>query len=119
MNIDELLIEFDEMGFAPTTLCENPDEYACEWKNQLVDEIESLKEKESLTHFENISNDTIISNLKNELKQLKQQAVKEFAERLKDKFNGLGILLYDKTEDCHYYRSLGKEIDELLKEYEK
>lgn len=43
MKIDELLIEFDEMGFAPTTLCENPEEYACEWKKQLVSEIEKLK----------------------------------------------------------------------------
>ena len=32
MTIDELLVDFDEMGFAPTTLCENPDEYACKWK---------------------------------------------------------------------------------------
>lgn len=108
MKIEDLLIDFDEMGFAPTTLCENPDEYACEWKRQLVAEIERLKEKEALTHFENISNDTIISNLKNELKQLKQQAVKEFAEKLTDKFYG-----YDG------WHNLQKEINDLLKEYEK
>ena len=42
MTIDELLVDFDEMGFAPTTLCENPDEYACEWKRQLLTEIEQL-----------------------------------------------------------------------------
>ena len=45
MSIDELLIDFDEMGFAPTALCKYPEEYACEWKNQLVGEIDRLKEE--------------------------------------------------------------------------
>lgn len=39
MNIKDLLIDFDEMGFAPTALCPNPAEYACEWKIKLVAEI--------------------------------------------------------------------------------
>lgn len=112
MTIEDLLIDFDEMGFAPTTLCENPDEYACEWKKQLVAEIERRKGKEALTHFENISNDTIISNLKNELKQLKQQAVKEFAEKLKDPLNGIYI-------PTSYRENAFETIDELLKEYEE
>lgn len=43
MTIDELLIDFDEMGFVPTTLCENPDEYARDWKKQLLVEIKRLK----------------------------------------------------------------------------
>lgn len=45
MTIEDLLIVFDEMGFAPTTLCEDPDEYACEWRRQLVAEIEDLKDE--------------------------------------------------------------------------
>ena len=45
MTIDELLVDFNEMGFAPTTLCENPDEYACKWKRQLLAEIERLIEE--------------------------------------------------------------------------
>lgn len=110
MTIEDLLIDFDEMGFAPTTLCENTDEYACEWKKQLVAEIERRKGKEALTHFENISNDTIISNLKNELKQLKQQAVKEFAEKLKKRLN-LGLYKWQYAEVD------SKTIDEILKEY--
>ena len=52
-------------------------------------------------------------------KLVELNAVKEFAERLKEKFKGQGILFYDKAKDCHYYRSIGKEIDELLEEYEK
>ena len=43
MNINELLTTFDEMGFTPTTLCENPDEYAQDWKKQLLVEIKRLK----------------------------------------------------------------------------
>lgn len=49
MNLDDLLIDFDEMGFAPTTICPNPDEYAYEWKMQLVAEINRLKEIEGAT----------------------------------------------------------------------
>ena len=40
--IEDLLIDFDEMGFAPTTLCENP-KYAVEWKKRLVAEIDKLR----------------------------------------------------------------------------
>ena len=43
MTIEELLIDFDEMGFVPTTLCENPDEYAQDWKKQLLVEIKRLE----------------------------------------------------------------------------
>ena len=41
--IEDLLIEFDEMGFAPTTLCENPEKYAVEWKKRLVAEIDKFQ----------------------------------------------------------------------------
>lgn len=34
--LEDLLIEFDEMGFAPTTVCPNPDKYATEWRDRLV-----------------------------------------------------------------------------------
>ena len=51
--IEDLLIEFDEMGFAPTTLCENPEKYAVEWKKRLVAEIDKFqkalfKQKETM-----------------------------------------------------------------------
>ena len=42
-----LLIEFDEMGFAPTTVCEDSEGFAVRWKErlikQLIEEIEELK----------------------------------------------------------------------------
>lgn len=34
--LKDLLVEFDEMGFAPTTVCPNPDKYATEWRDRLV-----------------------------------------------------------------------------------
>lgn len=32
----DLLVDFDEMSFCPTTLTPNPDEYAIEWKQKLI-----------------------------------------------------------------------------------
>ena len=54
---------------------------------------------------------------KDELKQYKAQAVKEFAEKLKDKFNGYEATYYNGYEEG--FHDLQEEIDELLKEYEK
>ena len=39
----DLFIEFDEMGFAPTTVCPNPEEMAIKWREQVLKEIEELK----------------------------------------------------------------------------
>lgn len=39
----DLMIEFDEMGFAPTTVCEDPEGYAKKWKDQVLEEVKALK----------------------------------------------------------------------------
>lgn len=39
----DLLIEFDEMGFAPTTVCENAEEYAKEWKDQVLEAVKAIE----------------------------------------------------------------------------
>lgn len=54
---------------------------------------------------------------KAELKQYKEQAVKEFAEKLKEKFNGYEATYYDGYEEG--FHDLQEEIYELLKEYEE
>ena len=72
MKIEDLLIDFDEMGFAPTTLCENPDEYAREWRGQLVAEIERLKTENE--RFEN--------NMKSVLEIEKENVRKETAKEI-------------------------------------
>lgn len=41
-RIVDLLIEFDEMGFMPTTTCPNADEYAKEWKKKLLEAVDKL-----------------------------------------------------------------------------
>lgn len=42
-RLTDLLIEFDEMGFCPTTVCPNPEQTAIEWKEQIVKEIQNLQ----------------------------------------------------------------------------
>ena len=39
----DLMIEFDEMGFAPTTTCTDPEEFAVRWKEQVLKEIERFE----------------------------------------------------------------------------
>lgn len=39
----DLLIEFDEMGFAPTTVCEDAEEYAMKWKERVWEEVKLLE----------------------------------------------------------------------------
>ena len=38
----DLLIEFDEMGFTPTTLCGDAESFATVWKKRLLEEVEKL-----------------------------------------------------------------------------
>ena len=42
-RLTDLLVEFDEMGFCPTTVCPHPEQYAIEWKEQIVKEIQKLQ----------------------------------------------------------------------------
>lgn len=45
-----LLIEFDEMGFAPTTVCPNPEQYATKWRERVRKEFARLTgENDNLT----------------------------------------------------------------------
>ena len=41
--IDSLFIAFDEMGFAPTTVCPDPEKYAIEWREKVRAEFERLE----------------------------------------------------------------------------
>ena len=42
-KLTDLLIEFDEMGFCPTTVCPHPEQYAIEWKERIVKEVQKLQ----------------------------------------------------------------------------
>ena len=146
MNIEDLLICFDEMGFAPTTLCENPDECAREWKKLLIAEIKRLKEgNDSIKRTNEERCQEADGNIRATIANggtscrwcddtIRKNAVKEFAEKLKKKlFDFLqdneeidgkistGVLYSDiigvDTEDGTII-TLGL-IDAILKEYEK
>ena len=99
MTIDELLIDFDEMGFVPTTLCENPDEYARDWKKQLLVEIKRLKDGNKQLKTER-------ALLDNELRIARQDTI-DVLNKVKEKLNN--------TPNGWAYTTY---IDELLKEYE-
>lgn len=43
MNINDLLIEYDEMGMSPTTVCENPERFAIDWRERVREEFERLQ----------------------------------------------------------------------------
>lgn len=123
MNIEYLLIDFDKMGFAPTTICENPDEYAREWKKQLVVEIERLKEENDyMKRTDEERYKEAEANIRAEIANggtscrwcegaIRKNAVKEFAEKAKMAF------YYEFDEIIPSIMS--DKIDELLKEYEK
>ena len=64
----DLMIEFDEMGFAPTTVCEDAEGLAVKWKEQVVNEIGRLEKQ--------------ITTLQEGLKK----AVEDVAERIKMAF---------------------------------
>ena len=40
-----LLIEYDEMGFCPTTLCKDPEHEAIEWKKNLINAVKEDKKE--------------------------------------------------------------------------
>ena len=43
--IQDLLIEFDEMGFIPSTTCPDPEGYAKEWKRKITSAVFRLKKE--------------------------------------------------------------------------
>lgn len=93
LKIQNLCIEFDEMGYEPTTLCENPEQTAKKWKTDLMyeiglflDEAMGIKARYNELKAEN-------ERLKEKCEELRKekldaqddqrkQAVKEFAEKL-------------------------------------
>lgn len=61
-EIDNLLTDFDEMGFCPTTLVKNPEEYAVEWRNDMRDAIIKHEQdtlKEFVEYLKNIDEDCV------------------------------------------------------------
>ena len=133
--MQDLLIDFDEMGFLPSTSCSNPDKYACEWKGKLIAEInrqqeqleaaangqetlqKALAEKEK--EIERLKNelfcianerDSIADCINEAVGEARAEAIREFAERLKS------LLALNKQVSNESYYYITTDIDNLVKE---
>lgn len=114
----DLMIEFDEMGFAPTTVCEDAEGLAVKWKEQVVNEIGRLE--------------TQITTLWHKADEAKTNAImqKNRADMLKEKNTNLQEGLKKAVEDvaerikmAFYYEfdelipsTMADKIDEIVKE---
>nr|DAP62549.1 MAG TPA: hypothetical protein [Caudoviricetes sp.] len=92
----DLMIEFDEMGFAPTTVCEDAEGLAVKWKEKVVNEIGRLEAKNTTLWHEAKRNADEAVMQKNRADLLKgkntnlqeglKKAVEDVAERIKMAF---------------------------------
>lgn len=76
--IIDLLTDFDEMGFAPTTMCPNPEAYAIEWRNKITKAFKELTEENE--------------RLRAERESVNKEAFrkwKKIADETADRFEGL------------------------------
>lgn len=123
MSIDELLIDFDEMGFVPTTLCENPDEYARDWKKQLLVEIKRLKaENEELTKVVSSKVYDLIDNAKeiaDAREAWEKQAKIDVLNELKDKMFEREYMGVKYKERIFYESEINDMIAEVLNAKDK
>lgn len=114
----DLMIEFDEMGFAPTTVCEDAEGLAVKWKEQVVNEIGRLEAKiTALWHKADEAKTNAIMQ-KNRADMLKEKntnlqeglkkAVEDVAERIKMAF------YYEFDELIPSI--MADKIDEIVKE---
>jgi hypothetical protein len=86
---EDLLIEFDEYGFAPTITMPNAEEYAKAWKNTLIDMFQRLN-----------------------FLQAEQKAEIERLTEYNENLNGMCLEFIDKNDE------LQKQVDELMKKIE-
>ena len=108
-DMEGLLVEFDEHGFAPTITMPNAEEYAKAWKNSLVDLFERmLYEKEKLRNSKVIYEtvDYCAEDLKKaqaEIKRLKQSNKN---------------ILFVNEQEIKRNEELQKQVDELKNRFE-
>lgn len=96
-TIDNLLIEFDEMGFAPTNFCDAPEAKAKLWKSALVYEIELLLDEHAV---------------------IRKKAIEEFAEKLQKELPCRDYTFDGITYSMVLTSNIKYVIDKLLKEFE-
>jgi hypothetical protein len=121
--IIDILTDFDEMGFVPTTTVPDPETYAIKWRNKLTDALKDYRNRQKAEidrqdkEIERLNG--ILENYAFEygttvdkerfLKKARADAVKEFVERLKPSY------VYDwEIKLDHVYE---EDIDNLVKEF--
>ncbi len=99
-RIEDLLTEFDEFGMKPTILVPDPEEMAKAWKHELEYETKLLRDEGEAWHKKckelEIELDTMrgaANSLKMHYEDARAEAIKEFAERLKETPIKLGLPL--------------------------
>lgn len=94
--IDDLLIEFDEMDYAPTNLCGDPVKEAIAWKDRLRYELDLLLDEKSA---------------------IERRAVEEFAQKIQKELPCRDYTFNGNTYSMILTPSMKYVIDKLLKEY--
>ena len=100
-TITDLLIEFDEMGFAPTTVCPNLEQYATEWRERVRKEFARLT-------AENAELRATLSKMETVEKELRERLEK--AVELPCKLGDTIYKVYDRCDgyNCPYNGNYGQ-----------
>lgn len=108
LDIVSLLVEFDEMGFAPTTTCPYPEEYAQRWKKALINKIHRLQSE----------NKTLKSELRKECEEHEEFTVKAKAEieRLTELVKSVSDLYLARTTVLEDFREKNAELQKQVDE---
>ena len=115
--IIDILTDFDEMGFAPTTTVPDPETYAIEWRNKLTDALNDYRnrQKAEIEFWKQNAFDGCMERGRI-VKNARAEAVKEFAERLKEAIRDVAKIEF---QDGYYYLIGVPLIDNLVKEFMK
>ena len=114
----DLMIEFDEMGFAPTTVCDDAEGVAVKWKEQVVNEIERLEVKINTLWHEakrNADEAIIQKNRADMLKEDNAGLQEELKKTVKDVAERIKMAFYYEFDEL-IPSTMADKIDELVKE---
>lgn len=114
----DLMIEFDEMGFAPTTVCEDAEGLAVKWKEQVVNEIGRLEAKiTTLWHKadEAKTNAIMQKNRADMLKEKNTNLQEGLKKAVKDVAESIKMAFYYEFDEL-IPSIMADKIDEIVKE---
>ena len=108
-----LFVEFDEMGFSPTTTCTNPEEYARDWKMAMLNKVHRLQDENKQWKKKVVQ---CLRDMKLEV-GIRDKEIERLTERLD---------YFQKSSDYHEGNQkeletknaeLQKQVDELKKQF--